>query len=154
MPLLFNCRLMSTDWIWGNWDDDFVTNFPVTFLLCVSAGDFSRRLTSMWRRAAPPEWWPTRIYRSSPYQVKQVSIFSSGCYWSRYFMWKNLVSLLLFLSACKLPVDKYSKSGFTASTSQFTVSADCPWSDCRRSSAGAVWQLFSPLMSEHQPGSS
>lgn len=99
------CRLMSTDWIWEHWDNDSVTNFSVTFLLCVSAGDFSRRLTSMWRRAAPPEWWPTRIYQWSPYQVKEASIFSSGCYWCRYFMWKNLVSLLLFLSACKLPPD-------------------------------------------------
>lgn len=89
MPLLFKWhKLMSTDWIWEQWDNDSVTNFPVTFLLlCVSAGGFSRRRTSMWRRAAPPAWWPMRIYRSSPYQVKQLSIF-------RCFMWTNWVSLL------------------------------------------------------------
>lgn len=89
MPLLFKWhKLMSTDWIWEQWDNDSVTNFPVTFLLlCVSTGDFSRRRTSMWRRAAPPAWWPMRIYRSSPYQVKQLSTL-------RCFMWKNWASLL------------------------------------------------------------
>lgn len=109
MLVLFTlCRLMSTDRIWEHWEKESVTNFPVTFLLlCVSAGDFSRQLTSTWRRAAPPEWWPTRVSRSSPYQVKQVSLFSSGHHRCKYLAWKNLVLLLLFLSGWKRPAGQF-----------------------------------------------
>lgn len=40
--------------------------------LWVPAGDFSRQLTFMWRRAALHGWWPMRISQSSLYQVSYV----------------------------------------------------------------------------------
>ena len=67
---------MLTDQISEQWDNDSLIDFMVAAQcasLCVPVGDFSRQLTSMWRRAALHEWWPMRIYQSFLYQVSCIS---------------------------------------------------------------------------------
>lgn len=78
--------LMLTDRIWEQWDNDSLIDLTVSShwtSLCVPVGDFSRQLTSMWRRAALHEWWPMRIYQSSLYQVSHSSfiILEYSCMW-------------------------------------------------------------------------